>query len=945
MKIKKIICAILVLMMAMSSLGALTACFEGAEGEDNSQGGTEDNGDVGGSGGEETPPERPDYGTATVYMPGDKVLFITSNYGDSSAALKGELEKIVGEGKVVVGSIYNENQPCEILFNVLHDDESRPAIAAAREALSKIERPSYYNPRYVIYADSGAISVCFDDVPLTNLRVDDYVAEIFIEKILSGKENVTLAQGVVAYGTIDLISIQEKIDEKNDAEAWASFRAAAKEKYGDEVGEEFYDAFRTFYSMFSEDLYYWYADLYDPGVGGFYASSSGRDSAGYLPLVETSGQVWGQLVGMGLFKETGRSWGNAIPELMKYQMIYFLKSCQDKNGFFYPPQMEKSALDQHVASRSRNTNRAVSTLKSLGSAPTYNTAMGNAGDGITADEFWQSLVDYGYISADTPKPYVPKSYSDYVEHLTGTLGTDKAEAVSRIVLTDSTSDSMQYLANHKNFAAYLNKLNIDGSPYVVGNELNATYSMIAEQARIVGKCETSGYWYTGMDFKEMLITWLNSKINGKGLFGTYNTSSTDPSAGCKYINTNGFFKIMSVYNGYGYAYPEPALAARGCLVGIMSDEESRTNVCETYNIWEGFSILITNVNTYVEDEALRDSIMAEIEAAMADFGPEAVLNSYNKQKRYQKEGGGFSHDISSGTTAYQGGVQVGTGVNEANVDGNGFATYAIVNAMLDCIGLTAYEVQIYRHGDYMKFIERLMSLEPVVKGVSLAEEKHTFDRIPSDENKFILSVPDTEKNSVSVVTDKALSGSSSNKVMKFTKTSTDSGMTAISYATDGKEGASCFVYEVDLLYSNVTRKNTTEISINSKDMTGRDDKLIYITLTLGGTSSGSAIYYSDGYNGASREQGINTGAKVGQWFKLRIEVYSDGTEEGFRYKTFVNDILIYSSNSIYGKNIVSGTTPIPKAEELDRVGYYFCYGFNGEFSFDNMSVYHSDKTR
>ena len=70
-----------------------------------------------------------------------------------------------------------------------------------------------------------------------------------------------------------------------------------------------------------------------------------------------------------------------------------------------------------------------------------------------------------------------------------------------------------------------------------------------------------------------------------------------------------------------------------------------------------------------------------------------------------------------------------------------------------------------------------------------------------------------------------------------------------------------------------------------------------------------------------------------------------GSSFALRYKTFVNGILIYSSNSIYGTNIVSGTTAIPKASELDRAAYYFCYGFNGEFSFDNMSAYHSDKTR
>ena len=950
MDFKRILSAVLALITVLSILVGTVGCFNSTGGADadNSDGSADGDGgggsgEVGGAGDTDAP-ERPDYGTATVYMPGDSVLLITSFYSDAVSSMVEEVEGVVGEGNVITGSIYTPNRACEILFNVQLEDESRPAIEAARQALETLERPSLYRPRYVIYASSGTIAVCFDSVELTNLEVGDYVAEVLIEKIFGGKDHVSLPEGVIESGTIDLITIQEELDEENDRIAWDNFRAAAKSKYGDEVGEEFYEAFRTFYSMFSDDLYLWYANLYDPGVGGFYASSSGRDSEGFLPLVETSGQIWNQLVGMGLFKETGTSWGNAIPDIIKYQLTYFLKSCQDKNGFFYPPQMEKSALDGHVASRSRNTNRAVSTLASLGSKPTYNTAMGAVGDGITADEFWDGLIADGLISADTPRPYVPKSYADYVEHLTDSLGKSVASAVSEIVLCDSTSDSMKYLENHANFAAYLKVLNIDGSPYVVGNELNATYTMIAEQAKIVGKCEADGYWYSGMDFKEMLISWLNEHINGKGLFGTYNTSSTDPSAGCKYINTNGFFKIMSVYNGYGVAYPEPELAARGCLIGIMSDEESKSNICETYNIWEGFNLLMINVRTYVADKELRASILSEINEAMKDFGPEAVLNSYNKQKRYQKEDGGFSHNISKGQTAYQGGVMVGTGVNEANVDACGFGSSSIINAMLDCIGLASYEVQIYRHADYMKFIERLLELEPVVKGVSVSENAHSFDEMPGEDG-FRLSVSDTEKNSVSLVKDKALGADYSNSVLKFKKTSTDSGMTAIAYATDSAEGAKCMVYEVDILYSNITRKNTTEISIGNKEKSSVADKLIYITLTLDGTSNGSAIYYSDGENGVSREQNVNTGAVVGKWFNLRIEVFSDGTAEGLYYKTFVNGTLIYVSSAIYGTNIVSGKTEIFSAEELDRAAYYFCYGFCGEFYFDNMSVYRSEKTR
>ena len=917
---KKLLLCLLILVL---TLGTVVACV--SEDEENP---TPDTGY-----------ETPDYGSATVYAPGDSVLLITSNYDEGASSVKEALEDIVGKNRVSVGSIYNENRSLEVLFNVTQADESRPAIAAAQRQLERFERPSYFTPRYVIYADSGTVCITFDEVKYTNLSLSGMVAEIFVNEFLKNKDYFVSGKGVIASGTIELIPIQEELDIVNEATAWENFRKGAIEKYGKDVGTEIYEAFRTYYSMFSEDLYIWAANLYEPAIGGFYACASGRDGEGFLPLVETSGQIMGQLVGMGLFKETNKNWGDAIPELMKYQMIYFFKSCQDPNGFFYPPQMAKADLDKHVAGRQRNTNRAASALASLGSAPTYTTSAGVAGDGITADEFWDGLIAEGLIDEDTPRPYVPTSYDDYLEHLTGGLGGDTASAISKIILTDSTSESMEYVANHENFAAYLDKLSIDSSPYVVGNELNATYSMIAEQARIVGKCEESGYWYSGMDFKEMLITWLTEHINGKGLFGKYDENSTDPSAGCKFINTNGFFKIMSIYNGYGYAYPEPALAARGCLIGIMSDEESKTNVCETYNIWEGFGLLIHNVNTYVDDEALKTSILEEIDAAMREYGADAVINSYNKQKRYQKEDGGFSHDISKGTTEMQGGVQIGTGVNEANVDGNGFATYAIVNAMLDCMGLTKYEVQIYRHADYMKFIECILELQPVIKysyeeGIQ-GESVFTFDEMPT--MNFQNSIQDNVKNSHGIVTDKGRTDDPENKVLQYTKTSTDSGMAAVTNVFNNSARANCVVYSVDLRYSDVTRNSATELTFGNRSYSGAANALVYILFELEGTANGSKILFSDGYNGASRNQRYDTGVKVGEWFNLRVEVYSDGTMEGFVYKMFINDQLFYTSAAIHGKNYFNGTRGVWKTNAIDRVSYYLCYGFNGKLSIDNLS--------
>ena len=100
----------------------------------------DDSGDTGGSNNDAA--ERPDYGTATVFAPGDKIQLITSSYDNGAAAVVDALSDIVGEGGVSVGSIYNVNKELEVLFNVTQADDSRPTIAAANRQLERFERPS-----------------------------------------------------------------------------------------------------------------------------------------------------------------------------------------------------------------------------------------------------------------------------------------------------------------------------------------------------------------------------------------------------------------------------------------------------------------------------------------------------------------------------------------------------------------------------------------------------------------------------------------------------------------------------------------------------------------------------------------------------------------------------------------------------------------------------------
>ena len=595
--------------------------------------------------------KRPDYGTATVYAPGDSVLLIASYFSPEVNDLKGAMDEFLVKGNnggLTQGSIYTPNQELELLIQVKQEDESRPILATAQKYLERIEQDSYFDQRYVVYADSGKIAICFDENEYTNLQVAEYVIKEFTEKYVAGREYLALPKGVVMSGSIDLIALQEDIDRDYLVDQWNELEEAAKKKYGDVVGEEIVDAFRTYYSMIDDRVVGWWANMYDPGIGGFYGTASGRDHLGYLPNIEGTGQILTHFTSSGMLDTLGGDVADALPDIMKYQIVYYYKSLQNSsNGYFYNPQLGISGTTTYRLGRDQV---CYIWLERFGSAPTYDHPTGVKGDGITADEYWDDLVANG-LAPESARPYVPKSLEDYEQHITGKLGGESAAvAVSKIALTAS-EDASVFLSGFEEFDIWLQGYasKIDSNPYSACSNINATYKQIEGAAKKLGKSDDSSKWYYGMDFCEMVIKVLNDHINDRGLFGAYTPNPADPFAGCKYANTNGLMKAIPIYNAWEIAYPEPLKAIEGCLLGIQSDEESKTNICETYNIWEAMSGVISNVKNYGTEEQKKVllgywddngtpsdpyddfEVVGTVYASLGEFGPESIINTYTIQ--------------------------------------------------------------------------------------------------------------------------------------------------------------------------------------------------------------------------------------------------------------------------------------------------------------------------
>lgn len=127
------------------------------------------------------------------------------------------------------------------------------------------------------------------------------------------------------------------------------------------------------YSIYDERLYVWLATLWDPQIGGFYFSSSGRDCDAFLPDIESTAQAMYLIKKSGLLSEYGEELFDAVPKAMRDALLKFAKGLQDgEDGFFYHPQWGKNVV---VSRRARDLSWATDLISKLGDKPYYPTPL------------------------------------------------------------------------------------------------------------------------------------------------------------------------------------------------------------------------------------------------------------------------------------------------------------------------------------------------------------------------------------------------------------------------------------------------------------------------------------------------------------------------------------------------------------------------------------------
>ena len=689
----------LLLLVAIVMASAVSCSNQGGQTSGGSVGeGTDGSDDAGqGAGGEAGGSGNSGIVENTEFDADSVVMLITGSSNgarDASDKIKDALNENItsGSGKAFIGTVYHATGfDLEITVGYVPE---REISLKAYELLDEIEKPSdILEYRYLIYSENGKLAFAYDESNFGEIPVSAHsitvVAEEFISDCIEGRSSVILSNGIVKSGTVNIMSYIEELDNEKIEEAWQTLRESTT--------EEIYQAFRTYYSIFKDSLVDWMANLYDPVYGGFYATASGKTAPNIYPNIEAALQILNYMNTSGMTRHV--KYQDGFTTRMQQRFVYYCKAIQDPNGYFYLPQMTQKQINANIGRRARDLGWCTQILTYYGSHPVYDTPNGYSGDGITADEYWESL------GISDPPPVIPK-YGSPKDHLTSSLYGERdiySAVVASPVIAVASAD---YLSSHAGFAAYLSGLNLDGSPYVVGNELGESTSQIRTASGRLGEYHSPDGtketpWYEGMTIADMMISYLNDHITPVGLFGTgYQTDGNPNTKGVEFVNTNGMMKIMAVYNGLGYVYKEPLLGARGLLIGVMSDEVSSYNICEVYNIWCALERLMENVRKYASPD-VRESVLDEINGAFEELAPAAIMKTFEKQSRYQKADGTFSHRVVGSETHHQGGLPVGLGLNEGNVDANGFGSTSVVRAMCAVLGLPM--VPVYTESDWIRF--------------------------------------------------------------------------------------------------------------------------------------------------------------------------------------------------------------------------------------------------
>ena len=815
-----------------------------------------------------------------------------SDFSDKIASLRGA--NLIGHSDT------KAKQAHEIVIG----PSTRPISQKAYNVLERNMTEDDDPEGYVIYVQDGSVAVAYSSDAALSGAIEAFYA-------YCGMQNFYADNGAIHWDFYSLRARAEYTRDEMYAEEFAKAEAALLAK-GVTNAAEIVKEIKTYYGLFKTDQLYWLADLYDPELGAFYYSNTGRDNLGFLPDLESTGQAFMMLDRSGLFDVIGGLSNGGMPEVVVEPMTNWLRSLQDPlTGFFFHPQWGESIGNSR---RSRDLDNAVSLFKFLKTQPYYNEPSNRL---------------KGILGAPGENAVKPAS------SLTGRLGTSAVTAVSMIQPAASASTLPYYLQSMDAWKAYIEKLNIPNNSYAAGNSLASDWALIKAADEKAG----------GTEYVDYIINYLNETQHPDiGLWEYQNEADYDPDDKVGYNGTNGLMKICVFYGSVGRAVPNAYNALKSAIkVGLYPNTDPKDEtVCYTLNIWTCIGSMLNNIKAHDPD-----NYQAALDL-LYENAPALLKSSYDLQHTHLMEDGGFSYFERRSINVSQGAPVACAQGRESDINSTMVVTSSTVNAMLGSLGLD--HIPIWCEDDYYIYVRELENAQQVYKHEAPKVELIDFndyvenelyegsEKMPHENVNISLN---TQYYSSTVVTRPGSSdvGDLALRVESLVETEPDANGThqplkdengnyimatgpANSYFMMGNTygNGNCYSFEADILVEESDIGTILELWFGEKNKSANTAGIYFITYKRGDEKYIRVADLQAGLDG-TRATNHYENLKVGEWFKLRVELYKiykvDEEAETqtleVLMKIFINDQYIITSDSAITSNGVVTDVDIGRA--------------------------------
>ena len=773
----------------------------------------------------------------------------------------------------------------------------RPVSDSAYAQLERIDLNTENDLRYVIYSSGSSIAIAYDENPEN--YVFDMAIDYFIDNIVS--DQVIAKRGVIHKYSFDLYEYLGELDAEYYQKSWNKIASLAGV-----YGSDLVNAIQSFYSLFDgEKLVKWMANLYDSdicvcqdfygeavcrritdpenaslicGTGGFYYSNSARDNYGFLPDAESTVQALGFLGRCGIAAGIGGDYVSLIPDWMAEQIIAFTYNLQDPDGFFYHPQWGK---DIGNSRRSRDYNWCLNMLKAWGVKTKYKTM--------------------GDIAVETSFGL-----------LTERLGSSTVAAASKVIAVESETRIPDHLKTLEAFKQYVYDQDVYNNSYSAGNNFSSQMSQIKTRPK---------------EYCDFLRDHLNEVYNFYGN-GTWHHT-------INYYAINGVMKISGVYSSLKAEIPDAHLACRAAFAAVSSDQET-SGIVDIWNTWEAVVRILGNISSYAEGgeetvKALREEILSSAASA--------IIATRDKVSEFVKIDGSISYKKKNSSPTSQGVPVAVSGTNEGDVNATVIGSLYNISSIFSSLGMSEYEVTMCRSKERAIFYDIIENLSPINKGgdgnISYAPIDFDYEDVNdvsaevtlgSGSDGIVVEDPRGSGNVLHYVS--AVYPGSENKYNDNSLKLVNQGVTA---------GASAQVFEGELCFLEaIPTADAFRIELGSE---GDASNCYRITFR----QSGDDIQLWEGSSSSSTNNVINylgVSAKVGEWFKLKVEYYK-GDDSSVRIKIYFNDKLCAVSDNYYNNNGTKLTGTGTPNSTFKHTRFYALNGKRVSVLMDNIASYGS----